>query len=136
MRSVVIGVGKRGLAVAVQFANKGHDVVGVDIDASVVENVNAGREPFPGEAELAGRLSACVTAGRLRASTSCADAVPDADAVVVVVPLVVDEACNPKFAGIDAATRTVGEHLTEDTLGIYQTALPAGTTLTHWTPEP
>src|SRR5699024_4669276 len=78
MRIAVIAVGKIGLALAVQFASMGHDVVGVDVNPATVEAVNAGREPFPGEAELAERLAELVPAGRLRATTDYADAVPGA----------------------------------------------------------
>ena len=53
MKIAVIGLGKIGLPLAAQYADRGHDVVGVDVDERVVADVNAGREPFPGEAHLA-----------------------------------------------------------------------------------
>ena len=87
MRIAVLALGKIGLPLAVQFADAGHDVVGVDVNARTVELVNAGTEPFPGETDLAEKLAATVAAGRLRATTDYAAAVPGADAVVLVVPL-------------------------------------------------
>ena len=71
MRIAVVALGKIGLPLAVQYAEKGHEVIGVDVDPAVVEAVNAGREPFPGEALLAERLAALnpVTgSGALRAT--------------------------------------------------------------------
>jgi nucleotide sugar dehydrogenase len=131
----VIALGKIGLPLAVQFASKGHDVVGVDVNPAVVEAVNAGREPFPGEAHLQENLSELVPAGRLRATTDYADAVPGADAVVLVVPLFVDDATwQPDFGWMDAATRSLAEHLTPGTLVSYETTLPVGTTRTRWKP--
>ncbi len=53
MKIAVIALGKIGLPLAVQFADRGHDVVGVDINLAVVDLVNAGTEPFPGVAHLA-----------------------------------------------------------------------------------
>ena len=53
MKITVIGLGKIGLPLAVQYATRGHDVLGVDINPAVVDLVNAGREPFPGEHDLA-----------------------------------------------------------------------------------
>lgn len=47
MRIAVVALGKIGLPLAVQFADQGHDVVGVDVNAAVVDLVNAGTEPFP-----------------------------------------------------------------------------------------
>ena len=73
-------------------------------------------------------------AGRLRATTDYADAVPGADAVVLVVPLFVDAEARPDFGWMDAATRSLGEHLTPDTLVAYETTLPVGTTRDRWKP--
>jgi nucleotide sugar dehydrogenase len=135
VKIAVIALGKIGLPLAVQFADRGHDVVGVDVNAAVVDLVNAGREPFPGEAHLAEKLAALVPAGRLRATTEYADAVPGADAVVLVVPLFVDETtAEPDFGWMDAATRSLAEHLTPGTLVSYETTLPVGTTRTRWKP--
>ena len=135
MKIAVVALGKIGLPLAVQFASKGHDVVGVDVNQAVVDLVNAGTEPFPGEAELADRLATHVPAGRLRATTDYADAIPGADAVVIVVPLFVDdESWQPDFGWMDSATRALGEHLTPGTLVSYETTLPVGTTRTRWKP--
>jgi nucleotide sugar dehydrogenase len=135
VKIAVIAMGKIGLPLAVQFASRGHDVVGVDVNAATVESINAAREPFPGEAHLQEKLSELVPAGRLRATTDYADAVPGADAVVLVVPLFVDEeTAQPDFGWMDAATRSLGEHLTAGTLVAYETTLPVGTTRTRWKP--
>ncbi len=134
MKIAVIALGKIGLPLAVQFASKGHEVVGVDVNPATVAAVNAGREPFPGEAHLQELLSELVPAGRLRATTEYADAVPGADAVVLVVPLFVDENAVPDFGWMDTATRSLAEHLTPGTLVAYETTLPVGTTRTRWKP--
>jgi len=135
MRIAVVALGKIGLPLAVQFADAGHEVVGVDVQQSVVDLVNEGREPFPGEAHLQDKLSELVPAGRLRATTDYGQAVPGADAVVVVVPLFVDdETWEPDFAWMDAATRSLAEHLTPGTLVSYETTLPVGTTRNRWKP--
>jgi nucleotide sugar dehydrogenase len=118
----------------VQYAARGHDVVGVDVSEPTVAEVNAGHEPFPGEADLARLLLAGVQAGRLRATTSYAEAVPGADVVVVVVPLVVDDAKQPDFAILDSATRSVAAHLTTGTLVVYETTMPVGVTRDRWRP--
>ena len=135
MRVTVIALGKIGLPLAVQFASKGHDVVGVDVNTTVVELVNKGVEPFPGEAHLADLLVTAVRDGRLRATTDYADAVPGSDAVVIVVPLFVhDETWEPNFASMDAATASLAEHITTGTLVSYETTLPVGTTRNRWKP--
>ena len=134
MKIAVIALGKIGLPLAVQFASKGHEVVGVDVNQAVVDLVNAAVEPFPGEDQLQDLLSELVPTGRLRATTDYADAIPGADAVVLVVPLFVDEEARPDFGWMDEATRLLGEHLTPGTLVSYETTLPVGTTRTRWKP--
>ncbi|KGN40906.1 nucleotide sugar dehydrogenase [Knoellia aerolata DSM 18566] len=130
----MIALGKIGLPLAVQFASKGHDVVGVDVNARTVQSVNEGREPFPGEAHLQERLTELVPAGRLRATTDYADAVAGADAIVLVVPLFVDDDGKPDFGWMDGATRELAKHLTPGTLVSYETTLPVGTTRNRWRP--
>lgn len=134
MKIAVIALGKIGLPLAVQFASKGHDVVGVDVNQHTVDLVNAATEPFPGEAHLQEKLTELVPAGRLRATTDYADAVPGADAIVLVVPLFVDNDAKPDFGWMDAATRSLAENLTPGTLVSYETTLPVGTTRSRWKP--
>ncbi|WRS30231.1 nucleotide sugar dehydrogenase [Actinomycetaceae bacterium MB13-C1-2] len=135
MRIAVVALGKIGLPLAVQFADAGHEVVGVDVNQGTVDLVNQGVEPFPGEAHLQDKLSELVPAGRLRATTDYAEAIPTADAVVLVVPLFVnDETWEPDFGWMDAATRSLAEHLSPGTLISYETTLPVGTTRGRWKP--
>lgn len=135
MKIAVIALGKIGLPLAVQFASKGHDVVGVDVNLTVVDLVNRGIEPFPGEAGLQELLTKVVSAGRLRATADYSEAVPGADAIVLVVPLFVDEAtAEPDFGWMDAATESLGSYLTAGTLVAYETTLPVGTTRNRWRP--
>ena len=135
MKIAVVAMGKIGLPLAVQFAEMGHDVVGVDVQQGVVDTINAAVEPFPGEAHLQETLSALVPAGRLRATTDYAEAIPGADAIVIVVPLFVDDATwQPDFGWMESATRSFSEHLSPGTLVSYETTLPVGTTRTRWKP--
>ncbi|WP_131105992.1 nucleotide sugar dehydrogenase [Ornithinimicrobium sufpigmenti] len=135
MITAVVGLGKIGLPLAVQFASAGHEVIGVDIDSRQVQQVNQALEPFPGEEGLQDKLAELVPAGKLRATTDYADAVPQADAVVIVVPLFVDEETwEPDFAWMDSATRSLAEHLTPGTLVSYETTLPVGTLRSRFVP--
>jgi len=135
VKIAVIALGKIGLPLAVQFASKGHEVIGVDVSQRTVDLVNQAIEPFPGEAHLQEKLSELVPAGKLRATTDYADAVPGADAVVLVVPLFVDEeTAEPQFDWMDAATKSLGAVLTPGTLVSYETTLPVGITRGRWKP--
>lgn len=135
MRIAVVALGKIGLPLAVQYAMKGHDVIGVDVNETTVDLVNKGVEPFPGEAHLDEYLRDVVASGDLRATSSYEEAIPGADAVVLVVPLFVnDKTWEPDFGWMDDATRSLAMHLTPKTLISYETTLPVGTTRNRWKP--
>ncbi len=130
----VVGLGKIGLPLACAIASAGHRVLGADIDASVVAQVNAGIEVFPGEEGLADALRSTTASGHLVATTETAEAVQASSVVIVVVPLVVDDQARPDFAAIDAATAAVANGLRPGTLVSYETTLPIGTTRTRFAP--
>lgn len=134
MRICVVALGKIGLPLAVQFASKGHTVIGADVNETVVDLVNRAIEPFPGEFDLARKMSDAIGKGLLSATTDTAAAVAESEVVVVVVPLFVDIEGVPDFGWMDAATKAIGEGLKPGTLVSYETTLPVGTTRERWAP--
>jgi nucleotide sugar dehydrogenase len=135
LKITVVGLGKIGLPLAVQFASRGHKVFGVDANAGTVEKINSGEEPFPGEAHLQEKLAEVIGKGLLEAMTDTAGAVAESDAVVVVVPLFVDGEGVPDFGWMDSATEDIARGLEPGTLVIYETTLPVGTTRNRWKPK-
>src|SRR5690242_15342246 len=134
MKVAVVGLGKIGLPLAVQFAGQGHRVIGADVAEAVVESVRGAVPPFPGERDLAQRLAEVVGSGALEATTDTATAVSASDAVVVVVPLYVGADGSPEFSALDAATADVAAGLRPGTLVTYETTLPVGTTRNRLAP--
>jgi len=134
MKICVVALGKIGLPLAVQFASKGHTVIGADVSEPTVRMVNEGVVPFPGEADLDVKLKQAVDAGLLTATTDTAAAVAESEAVVVVVPLFVDAEGVPDFGWMESATRDIARGLRPGTLVSYETTLPVGTTRNRWAP--
>ena len=132
MRAVVVALGKVGLPLAAAIARAGHEVAGCDVDPAVVETVNAGRAPFPGEAGLDEALAEVVGDGRLRARMDTTAAVAEgADLVVAVPPLIVDEAARPDWRILDAVVAGIGAGLhrrDQPTTVSVETTVPVGTT--------
>src|SRR2546429_299211 len=124
----VVGLGKIGLPLAVQYAQHGYDVIGCDINPQVVEAINAGRSHVQEEPELAVEVPRLVHEGFLTATVDTTAAVKKANAVVIIVPVFVDADHKVDFAFIDAATQAVGAGLRAGTLVTYETTLPVGTT--------
>jgi nucleotide sugar dehydrogenase len=134
MRVCVVGLGKIGLPLAVQYASKGHHVVGADIDARVVDAVNRGECPHLGEDRMPELLAEAHARGLLRATTDVTEAVAASEAVVVVVPLLVGDDGEPRFGALDAATAAIAAGLQPGTLVCYETTIPTGTTRNRFTP--
>ena len=135
MKIAVVGLGHIGLPLAVQYASRGHDVLGVDLAPWIVEAINRGESPHRDEQALVERVPQLVAEGRLRATTwEDAEGVREADAIVVIVPVVVDAEREIDFAPIDAATRDIARHLGPGTLVVYETTLPVGTTRNRFGP--
>ena len=134
MKIAVVALGKIGLPLAVQFAKKGHHVIGCDVNQKTVDLINAGIEPFPGENFLAEYLAEVVASGHLVATTDTTAAVSESDAVVIVVPLFVNNEGIPDFGWMDAATEKIAAGLKPGTLVSYETTLPVGTTRNRFAP--
>ena len=94
----VVALGKIGLPLAVQCARHGSQRARRRHNDEGRRAVNAGRAPFPGEANLAEYLAEVVGAGRLRRDHRHRRGCRLRDVVVIVVPLVVDEDRVPTFA--------------------------------------
>ncbi len=103
MNVAVVGAGKMGLPVACQFARYGAHVVACDVNAAVVDAINAGSSPIdePGIPELLGEL---VRAGTLTATTDTTAAVRNSDVVVVLVPVLLTAEHDADTATIETVT--------------------------------
>ena len=135
MKIAVIGMGKIGLPLAVQYAKKGNSVIGVDINPKTIESINQGLEPFPQEAYLKEYLRDVVSKQKLSATLDYSEAIKPADIIIVVVPLFVNEEAEPDFVEMDKATALIGVNIKKGSLICYETTLPIGTTRTRFVPS-
>src|SRR2546421_1785186 len=124
----VVGMGKIGLPLAIQFAQHGRRVIGCDVNPQVVTMLNNGQSHVQEEPDLAVAVASAVGSGALSATLNTTEAVRQAGIVVVIVPVVIDANHEVNFQAIDAATTAIGEGLQPGTLVIYETTLPVGTT--------
>ncbi|MBV9229553.1 MAG: nucleotide sugar dehydrogenase, partial [Chloroflexi bacterium] len=124
----VVGLGKIGLPLAVQYAQHGHRVIGCDIDPRVVEMVNAGQAHVREEPGIVSGVAEAVAKGLLSATINTTEAVQQANVIVVIVPVLIDAARVVNFQAIDAASAAIGAGLQSGALVIYETTLPVGTT--------
>jgi nucleotide sugar dehydrogenase len=131
----VIGAGKMGLPLAAQYASHGWHVVAVDVQPAVVEAINAGRSHVAEEPGLAELVAEVHAAGRLRATLDGAAAAHEADVVVLIVPVMLDDEQQPDYRYMDAAVESIGPGIHPGSLVIFETTLPVGDTRQRYAPR-
>jgi nucleotide sugar dehydrogenase len=130
----LVGAGKMGLPLAAQFAGHAWQVIAVDVNEAVVAAINDGRSHVGEEPGLVEAVAAAHAAGRLRATTDGTAAAREADVVVIIVPVMLDEHHQPDYRYMDAAAAAVGPGLHPGSLVIFETTLPVGDTRGRYQP--
>jgi UDPglucose 6-dehydrogenase len=105
MKISVVGLGKLGVPLAAVLASKGFDVIGVDLNQSFVDAMNAGKAPVE-EPRLQELIDA--NRARLRATTNVDDAVVATDVTFVIVPTPSDSSGRFSNAAVLSAMRSIG----------------------------
>ena len=124
-RAAVIGLGYVGLPLAVELADSGFCVIGIDNDAERVKRISAGHPDITDvEAETLGSL---LEANRLTA-TSDASALGDCDTVSLCVPTPLRKTRDPDLSHILDATERLAEQLHPGMLIILESTTYPGTT--------
>jgi nucleotide sugar dehydrogenase len=134
-RVAVVGAGKMGLPLAAQFADHGWHVTAVDVQQSVVDAINEGRSHVAEEPGLVELVAAAHAAGRLQATTDGATAAREADVVVLIVPVLLDDEQRPDYRWMDAAVESIAPGVHEGSVVIFETTLPVGDTRERFAPR-
>jgi len=98
----VIGMGYIGLPTCAIFARSGLNVIGIDVNASVVEKVNRG-EIHIVEPDLDGLIQKVVANGKLKAFTTP----QPADAFIIAVPTPITHDHKPDISYVLAAAKSI-----------------------------
>ena len=120
---VTIGLGYIGLPTSALIASHGTNVLGVDINQSVVDTINEGKIHIV-EPDLDKIVSAAVSKGNLKASTKASSA----DVYLIVVPTPFKGNHEPDISFVEAATKGIIPLLKKGDLYIVESTSPIGTT--------
>jgi UDPglucose 6-dehydrogenase len=127
LRISVIGTGYLGAVHSACMAEIGHDVLGVDTDADKIAALAEGKAPFyePGLPDL---LVSTVRSGKLRFSTSLAEAAQFADThfICVGTPQLADS-LKADLSHIESAIDELASNVTRDCLVVGKSTVPVGT---------
>ena len=121
----VIGLGYVGLPLAVEMAQQGFRVTGIDIDGIKVESVNAGISYVSGLPNES--LLTAIDNGTIRATQSFA-ALECLDTISICVPTPLRKSRDPDLSYIIAAAEAVRNHLTPGKLVVLESTTFPGTT--------
>lgn len=128
MRVSVIGCGHLGIPHAAAMAEIGHDVIGVDLDQAKIDRLNAGECPIYEEG-LPELLTAHTASGRLRFTTSLAEAADFADVHFLAVGTPIDADGRSYDTGqVFGAARALAPYLTRPSVIIGKSTVTVGTT--------
>jgi len=121
----VIGLGYVGLPLAVEFAHRGFDTTGFDIDESKTRAINGGQSYIPDVA--AKDLSGVVDAGKLRATTDMAQ-LANMDVIDIAVPTPLRKTKDPDLSYVVKAVEACAATLRTGQLVILESTTYPGTT--------
>lgn len=126
MRIAVAGTGYVGLVAGVCFAEKGHDVMCVDVDEKKVEIMKSGISPIY-EQDLEELMQKNYKEGRLDYTTDYQAAYRDAEAIFIGVgtPEQPDGSANLSY--IATVARQIAENVERDCLVVVKSTVPVGT---------
>ena len=120
---VTIGLGYIGLPTSALIASHGTNVLGVDINQSVVDTINEGKIHIV-EPDLGEIVSKAVSNGFFKASTKASSA----DVYLIVVPTPFKGNHEPDISFVEAATKEIIPLLKKGDLYIIESTSPIGTT--------
>jgi len=121
----VIGLGYVGLPLAVEYAEAGFQVTGIDLDVTKTSRINAG-DSYVGDVACS-VLASTVKNGRLRATTDFSS-ILDFDTVNICVPTPLRKTKDPDMSYIVAACEEIARYIHSGMLVILESTTYPGTT--------
>lgn len=125
MKIAIVGLGYVGLPLAIEFARKKANVVGLDIDKKKVDLINAGSSYIKHVPNVS--ISEQVASGRLVASTDFS-VVTEMDAVIICVPTPLTKNREPDVSYVLKSGAAIAPHLKKGTLVSLESSTYPGTT--------
>ncbi len=121
----VIGLGYVGLPLAVEMAQAGFHVTGIDMDRVKVDSINSGVSYIP---DLSSEIVQSLVLRRTLRSTQSFASIGKLDAISICVPTPLRKTKDPDLSYIVAASEAINNHLKPGHLLILESTTYPGTT--------
>ncbi len=126
MKIAVVGTGYVGLVSAACFAELGHHVTGVDIDAAKIEKLKAGKSPIfePGLEEL---IRKGIESKLLHFTTDLPSVLPNVQIVFSAVATPPGEGFKADLRAVFTVAEAVAKHVDHSIVFVNKSTVPVGT---------
>lgn len=121
----IIGLGYVGLPLSLQFARKGSEVLGLDIDQAKVDAINSSRSYI--QHITPESIAEQVSAGRLKASIDFS-LITQCDAVIICVPTPLSKNREPDISYVLDTGRKIAPYIAPGSLVVLESTTYPGTT--------
>ncbi len=121
----VVGLGYVGLPLAVEFAKKGFEVLGIDIDKDRINHIKR-KESYISDVATK-ELRQVLNSNRFSASNNF-EALRNADIIIICVPTPLKRKYHPDISYIKQAVNSIAKNIKKDTLIILESTTYPGTT--------
>lgn len=126
-RICVVGLGYVGLPTALQFTEKGFNVVGVDKDEKIVDEINRG-DCHLTDLNIDERVKKAVDKKKLKATADTTEAIKESDIILITVPTPVTVDKKPDLSHIEEAGRSIAKSLRRGQLVVLESTVYPGVT--------
>ena len=126
LRVCVVGIGRIGLPTALSFAKSGLSTIGVDINETLVENINSGIFPLKDEPGYEEIFQNVIKNKNFFATTKIEEAVPNSDLILLSLPTPMDENNIPDYSALRNVGSKLSEILPPNSLVIVESTIEPG----------
>jgi len=126
LRVCVVGIGRIGLPTALSFAKSGLQTIGVDINETLVNNINSEIFPLKDEPGYEEIFHQVLKDQKFSATTKINEAVPDSDLILLSLPTPMNEENIPDYSALINVGNQLSEILSPNSLVIIESTIEPG----------
>jgi len=126
LKVCVVGIGRIGLPTALSFAKSGLETIGVDINESLVQDINSGKFPLKDEPGYDKIFNDVIKNKKFSATTDIENIVPNSDLILLSLPTPMDESNVPDYSALRNVAMKLSEILSPNSLVIVESTIEPG----------
>lgn len=126
LKVCVIGIGRIGLPTALSFANSSLHTVGLDINPTLVSNINSGIFPLKDEPGYDTIFENVLKEKKFSATTKIEESVPLSDIILLSLPTPMDQDNVPNYSALKSVCRQLHDFLVPGSVVIVESTVEPG----------